>query len=42
MWHASERGKVPTRVWWENVREGDYLEYLGVHWRIILKWIFRP
>jgi hypothetical protein len=33
--------KGDYRVWWENVREGDYWKYLGVHWRIILKWIFR-
>jgi hypothetical protein len=28
-----------TTVWWENLREGDYLKDPGVDGRIILKWI---
>jgi len=27
--------------WWENLREKDYLEDLGLDVRIILNWIFR-
>jgi hypothetical protein len=27
-------------VWWGDLREGDHLEYTGVEWMIILKWIF--
>jgi hypothetical protein len=27
--------------WWGNLRERDRLEYLGVDWGIILKWILR-
>ena len=27
--------------WWENLREGDYLEDLGLGGRIILRWILR-
>ena len=34
------RGKMHTRFWWENLREGDHLEDPGVDRKIILKWIF--
>ena len=27
--------------WWENLRERDHFEDLGVDGRIILRWIFR-
>jgi hypothetical protein len=30
---------VRTRFWWEELRERDYLEDLGVDVRLILKWI---
>ena len=33
------REEVHTGFWWENLTEGDHLEDLGVHERI-LKWIF--
>jgi hypothetical protein len=25
------------RIWWENLRERDYLEHLGIDGRLILK-----
>ena len=31
---------MPAGFWWTDLRERDYLEVLGVDWRIILKWIF--
>ena len=34
------RGDVYTGFWWGNLRERDHLEYPGVDWRIILRWIF--
>jgi hypothetical protein len=37
MWHVW--GEVHTGFWWENVREGYYLEDLGVGDFIILKQI---
>jgi len=41
--HVARMGReeVYTGFWWENLRERDPLEDLGVHGRIILKWIFR-
>jgi hypothetical protein len=35
-----ETVEVYTGFWWENLREGDYLEHSGVDGRIILMWIF--
>jgi hypothetical protein len=32
-------GEVYMGFWWENLREGDQLENIGAHERIILKWI---
>jgi len=29
------------RFWWGNLTDRDYLEYLGIDGRIMLKWIFR-
>jgi len=37
---AWRRVEVETRFWWGNLTERDYLDDLGVDWRIILKWIF--
>jgi hypothetical protein len=38
---AWRRVEVETRFWWGNLTERDYLDDLGVDWRIILKWIFK-
>jgi len=35
------RGEVYTGFWWGKVRERDHWGDLGVHGRIILRWIFR-
>jgi hypothetical protein len=34
-------GEVYTGIWWEKLRERDYLEDLSVNGRIILKRIFK-
>jgi hypothetical protein len=33
------RGEVNTGIWWENLKEKDHLEDLGIDVRIILRWI---
>jgi hypothetical protein len=33
------RGEVHTGFWWRNPRESDHLEYPGIDWRTILRWI---
>jgi hypothetical protein len=35
------RNRVHTGFWWEDRRERDFLEDLGVHERIILKLILK-
>jgi hypothetical protein len=34
-------GEVHTRLWWENLREGNQVEDLGVDGTIILKFMFK-
>ena len=34
-------GEKHIRFCWENLRERDHLEDLGVDYKIILKWIFK-
>ena len=41
MWHVWGTGEVHTAFWWENLRETDHLEGLGVNETMILKWIFK-
>jgi len=35
------RGEVHTGFWWENLKERDHLEDLGVDRKITLRWTFR-
>ena len=37
--HVARKGN--TGIWWESLRERDYLEDPGVDGNIILRWIFR-
>ena len=39
MWQLWETGEVRTGFWWEELREIDHLEDLGVEVRLLLKWI---
>jgi hypothetical protein len=41
MWHVCGTEEVHTEFWWGNLREGDYLEDLGLCGIIILKRIVR-
>jgi hypothetical protein len=38
IWHVWGTGEVYTVVLWEDLRERDHLENLGVDGRITLKW----
>ena len=40
MWYVWGKGEVYTEFSWENLKEGDHVEVLGVDGRIILKGIF--
>jgi hypothetical protein len=41
MWHVCEISEVLTDFQLGSMREADYVEEVGVHGRIILKWIFK-
>jgi len=32
-WHVRRRGEVQMELWWENIRESDHLEELGIDGR---------
>jgi hypothetical protein len=40
MQHVLGTGAVHTWCWWENLKERDHLEDLGLNGRTILKWDF--
>jgi hypothetical protein len=35
------RGEMHTGFWWGNLGETDYLEAVGIEWRIMLKLFFK-
>jgi len=35
------KGEVSTRIWWECLRERNYLSDIRVDGNIILNWIFK-
>jgi hypothetical protein len=39
--HVWDTKDVHAEFWWGSLREGSHLEDLGVHGRVILKWIFK-
>jgi len=41
MWHVWEGKEVPIGLWWEDLRERDYLEDLGVEGTMISEWFFK-
>jgi hypothetical protein len=42
-WHVArvERKEMFGRVWLENLKEGDYLDDLGIDGILLLEWIFK-
>ena len=41
MKHVWGKGEVHKGFWWENLKERDHLEELGVNGRIKLKFLFK-
>jgi len=41
MWHVWETREVYAGFWWEDPRERDHLEVLGVYGRTVCKRIFK-
>jgi hypothetical protein len=41
MWHIWGKGEVYTGFWWSILRDKNYLEDLGVGWRMMLKSVFK-
>ena len=41
MLHVRKRGEVRAEVWCGNLRDTGQSESLGLHWKIILKWLLR-
>jgi hypothetical protein len=41
MSHVWGRGEVLVGSWWENLRERDPLQELGIGGKIMLKWFFK-
>jgi hypothetical protein len=39
MWHVWERREMRTRFWWENLKERNLFEDLGISDKVILKQI---
>jgi hypothetical protein len=39
--HVARVGEVHTRLWWDNLKEGNQVEDLGVDGGIILKFMFK-
>jgi hypothetical protein len=36
---GGERREIHTGFWWENLKERDHIEDLGLDGRMILKWV---